>query len=168
MQVLMVILYILLAAVSLFLIGVVLMQDSKTGGLTAAFSGVGQEVSGAGGQREITRFTAAISVVFLVLCLAVGLMKNSADNTLGLDSPPPKSDSTIEAAGPGTGGSGAAGTTGAGTGATGGTQSPAGQGMPTGEGSTAKPEGDAKPAGDAKPEGDAGGSTPPAGSGDGG
>lgn len=163
MHVLMVILYILLAAVSLFLIGVVLMQDSKTGGLTAAFSGVGQEVSGAGGQREITRFTAAISVVFLVLCLAVGLMKNSADNTLGLDSPPPKSESSMEAAGPGAGGSGAAGTSGAG--ATDGTQKPAGEGTPTGDGSTAKPQGDATPEGDAKPAGDADGATPPAGDG---
>lgn len=74
-----VLLYILLAAVSLLLIGVVLIQDSKTGGLTAAFSGVGQDVSGAGGQREITRFTAGLATVFLVLCLAVGLMKTGSD-----------------------------------------------------------------------------------------
>ncbi|MFN0057665.1 MAG: preprotein translocase subunit SecG [Planctomycetota bacterium] len=63
-----------LAAVSFILIGIVLLQDSKAGGLTSALSGMGGEtVFGASGQKGVTKFTSILAVVFFVLCIAVGI-----------------------------------------------------------------------------------------------
>ncbi|MEE8142805.1 MAG: preprotein translocase subunit SecG, partial [Planctomycetota bacterium] len=57
------------------LIGVVLIQDSKSGGLAGAFGGAGGEtLLGAGSQKDITRFTSILSVVFLGLCILAGIL----------------------------------------------------------------------------------------------
>ena len=71
---------VMLGLVALVLIGVVLIQDSKAGGLSAAFGGGGGEsLLGASSQKDITRFTTITAIIFLGLCTLVGIL--SKDET---------------------------------------------------------------------------------------
>ena len=82
-------LYILLTITSLLLGGVILIQDSKAGGLSSAFGGGGGDsLIGTTGAKQISKFTAVVAVVFFVLCIAVGLMKQDQAGTSVLEDDP--------------------------------------------------------------------------------
>lgn len=90
MSVLTVLLGLLLAFASLLLVAIVLMQDSKGGGLAGAFGGAaGSELLGTSGQKQIAKVTAWISAVFFVLCIGIGLMKSwdEGSSTVVADDP---------------------------------------------------------------------------------
>lgn len=77
-------LYFLVVIVALVLIGIILIQDSKAGGLTSAFGGGGGDsLLGATGQKQISKVTAYISVVFFGLCILIGVLDvNKGTQTL--------------------------------------------------------------------------------------
>ena len=144
-------LYILLTITSLLLVGVILIQDSKSGGLSSAFGGGGGEsLIGTTGAKQISKFTAAVSVVFFLLCIGVGIMKQSDAGSSVLKDDP---------ASAATGGTSALPPRGDTPGTSPNTTDNTGNGNSTG---TPPPDGDSKPpgndGGDVKPsEGD----TPP-------
>ena len=74
-----------LALVALLLICVILIQDSKSGGLSSAFGGGTDTALGTRGQKEITRFTSIVSLVFFVLCLAVGYLSKQEQAVTGIN-----------------------------------------------------------------------------------
>ncbi len=69
MSVLITILFIFTA---FLLIGVVLIQQPKTSG--GLFSGTGQSLLGTSGKTFWTKFTTVLAVVFMVLCLLMGVI----------------------------------------------------------------------------------------------
>ena len=83
-------LIILTAACSLALIGLILLQKSKDGGLGMAFGAGGNDsLFGARAGNVLTKATVVIGIIFLVLVLILGLMfSGSADRSL-MDSAAP-------------------------------------------------------------------------------
>lgn len=99
MAVIRTLLIILEAACSLALIGLILLQKSKSQGLGAAFGGGGNDsLLGARAGNVLTRATVVIGIVFLVNTMILGLLfAGSADRSL-MDSvqAPPASAAPIE------------------------------------------------------------------------
>ncbi|MBM4013872.1 MAG: preprotein translocase subunit SecG [Planctomycetes bacterium] len=62
------VLWFLLIVVMVVMIGVILLQEGKGGGLAEAFGGAGAETFGVKA-HGINKFTAVLGVVFLVLCV---------------------------------------------------------------------------------------------------
>ncbi len=151
--------YFVIAAISLLLIGLVLIQDSKAGGLSAAIAGGGDSFVGASANAGITKITAYLATVFILLCLVAGVLNQKDKNSsLGTEDPGAQQ---IGAGDPGStpGEGGATPPTGAGV------TPPTGDGVtpPTGDGVT-PPTGDGAkpPAGDGTTGGTGtGGTTPP-------
>src|SRR6266542_1703688 len=80
--------------VTLALIGVVLIQRSEGGGLGIGSSqGMGSFMSGRGTANLLTRTTAILATVFMVLSLALALMSRGTTGVGGslLEAPPPAS-----------------------------------------------------------------------------
>jgi preprotein translocase subunit SecG len=78
-----IILIILLVLVSLCLIGVVLIQSGKGGGLSGAFGlGEGQAVFGSRAGDVLTKATEVFAIAFMVLCIAVTWQSKLADDSL--------------------------------------------------------------------------------------
>ena len=79
--------------VTLALIGVVLIQRSEGGGLGIGSSqGMGSFMSGRGTANLLTRTTAILATIFMVLSLALALMsRGTSVGTSILDTPPPAS-----------------------------------------------------------------------------
>ncbi len=69
MSVLTVILYALVVAVALLLIGLILIQPSKSGGMGAAFGGVGESVFGAQAGSHLTKATVIMTALFFLVSL---------------------------------------------------------------------------------------------------
>lgn len=69
MSTLTVLLYALVVVISLLLIGIILMQPSKSGGLGATFGGIGESVFGAQAGSHLTRATVIMTAVFFLLTL---------------------------------------------------------------------------------------------------
>ncbi|MDD3886309.1 MAG: preprotein translocase subunit SecG [Victivallaceae bacterium] len=63
------ILYALVVIVSLLLIALILIQPSKSGGMGAAFGGIGESVFGAQAGSHLTKATVVLTAVFLLLSL---------------------------------------------------------------------------------------------------
>ncbi len=74
MSVLIVFLYVLVVVVSLLLIGIILIQPSKSGGMGAAFGGIGESVFGAQAGSHLTKATVAMTSVFFVIILVLGVL----------------------------------------------------------------------------------------------
>ena len=69
---------IVVSVIALLIIGIVLIQDSKEGGLGGAFgSGMGSEMLGARGQKDIARATSILGAIFAVLVVALGAADSS-------------------------------------------------------------------------------------------
>lgn len=68
----------LLVLVSLILIFIILIQDSKGAGLTSAFGAGpgGESLLGARMQRDVARYTAILGTVFALIVIAMGLLGN--------------------------------------------------------------------------------------------
>ena len=77
-------LYALVVIVSLLLIGIILIQPSKSGGMGAAFGGVGESVFGAQAGSHLTKATVIMTAIFLALSLLlaaiIGHGWNSSDS----------------------------------------------------------------------------------------
>ena len=71
---LLVFLYALVVVVSLLLIGIILIQPAKSGGMGAAFGGVGESVFGGKASSHLTKATVWMTALFFVLCLALAVL----------------------------------------------------------------------------------------------
>ena len=71
---LLVFLYSLVVVISLLLIGIILIQPAKSGGMGAAFGGVGESVFGGKAGSHLTKATVWMTALFFVLCLALAAL----------------------------------------------------------------------------------------------
>ena len=71
MSTLTVLLYALVVVVALLLIGIILVQPSKSGGMGAAFGGVGESVFGAQAGSHLTKATVVMTAVFFLVTLVL-------------------------------------------------------------------------------------------------
>lgn len=74
MAVLVVLLYTLVVLVALLLIGLILIQPSKGGGMGSAFGGLGESVFGAQAGSHLTKATVVMTSVFFVLALTLATL----------------------------------------------------------------------------------------------
>ena len=74
MSVLIVFLYALVVVVSLLLIGLILIQPSKSGGMGAAFGGIGESMFGGKAGSHLTKATVWLTAVFMVLALLLAVL----------------------------------------------------------------------------------------------
>ena len=88
MSTLTVLLYALVVVVALLLIGIILVQPSKSGGMGAAFGGVGESVFGAQAGSHLTKATVIMTAVFFLVTLVLaslighGVNKGTTDGAL--------------------------------------------------------------------------------------
>ena len=71
---LIVVLYVLVVVSALLLIGLILIQPSKGGGMGAAFGGVGETVLGAHAGSHLTKATVVLTTIFFVTALALATL----------------------------------------------------------------------------------------------
>ena len=74
MSVLIVFLYALVVVISLLLIGLILIQPSKSGGMGAAFGGIGESMFGGKAGSHLTKATVWLTAVFMILALALAVL----------------------------------------------------------------------------------------------
>ncbi|MGE4564936.1 MAG: preprotein translocase subunit SecG, partial [Victivallaceae bacterium] len=74
MAVLTVMLYALVVVVALLLIGLILIQPSKSGGLGATFGGVGESVFGGQAGSHLTKATVILTAVFFIFTLLLATL----------------------------------------------------------------------------------------------
>lgn len=67
-------LYVLVAVISLLVIGIILIQPSKSGGMGAAFGGIGESVFGAQAGSHLTKATVIMTGVFFLLALVLATL----------------------------------------------------------------------------------------------
>lgn len=84
-------LYVLVAIISLLVIGIILIQPSKSGGMGAAFGGIGESVFGAQVGSHLTKATVIMTGIFFLLALVLASLighgyrdNNSASGVTGL------------------------------------------------------------------------------------
>ena len=101
---LLVFLYALVVVVSLLLIGIILIQPAKSGGMGAAFGGVGESVFGGKASSHLTKATVWMTALFFVLCLTLavlighGYKVDSSDSALEKELAAKKVEKKAEAA----------------------------------------------------------------------
>ncbi len=94
----MIFLIILHVIVSLVLIGVILLQAGKGGGLSEAFGGASQQLFGTKSSSFLNRATSVCAILFLVTCLSLGILSSRGRMSLMKSTPPVEtSESTPEA-----------------------------------------------------------------------
>ena len=71
---LIVVLYVLVVVSALLLIGLILIQPSKGGGMGAAFGGVGETVLGAHAGSHLTKATVVLTTIFFGTALALATL----------------------------------------------------------------------------------------------
>ncbi|MCF6176156.1 MAG: preprotein translocase subunit SecG [Victivallaceae bacterium] len=69
MEIVIAVLYTVVVIVALLLIGLVLIQQSKTGGFGSTFGGVGESVFGAQAVNHLSKLTVILTTVFFILSL---------------------------------------------------------------------------------------------------
>lgn len=74
MSILTVLLYALVVMVALLLIGVILIQPAKSGGMGAAFGGVGESVFGAQAGSHLTKATVVMTALFFLVTLILATL----------------------------------------------------------------------------------------------
>ena len=74
MPILVVFLYALTVVVSLLLIRIILIQPSKSGGMGAAFGGVGESVFGGKAGSHLTKATVVMTAIFFVIALLLAAL----------------------------------------------------------------------------------------------
>jgi len=74
MSVLIVFLYALVVVISLLLIGIVLIQPAKSGGMGASFGGIGESVFGGKAGSHLTKATVVMTSLFFVLTLLLAAL----------------------------------------------------------------------------------------------
>ena len=80
-------LWVALGIVSVMLIGIVLLQDSKAGGLSTAFGGGGGDtLLGAHGQKDLAKGTVILVILFFILSITGGVLsKPEYSDTIAQD-----------------------------------------------------------------------------------
>lgn len=68
--------------VSLVLIGVILLQAGKGGGLSETFGGASQQLFGTKSSTFLNRATAVCAILFLVTCLSLGILSSHGRRSL--------------------------------------------------------------------------------------
>ena len=71
MSILTVLLYVMIFVVALLLIALILIQPSKSGGMGAAFGGIGESVFGGKAGSHLTKTTVVLTAVFFVVALGL-------------------------------------------------------------------------------------------------
>ena len=74
MSVLTVIFYVVLIVIALLLIGLILIQPSKSGGMGAAFGGIGESVFGGKAGSHLTKTTVVMTAIFFIVALALAAL----------------------------------------------------------------------------------------------
>ncbi len=74
MSVLSVIIYALVVLIAIMLIGLILVQPSKSGGFGSAFGGVGESVFGAQAMGHLSKLTVVLISLFFVLTLLLAVV----------------------------------------------------------------------------------------------
>ena len=74
MSILVVFLYALVVVLSLLLIGIVLIQPAKSGGMGAAFGGIGESVFGAKAGSHLTKATVVMTALFFAITLILAAL----------------------------------------------------------------------------------------------
>lgn len=95
-EVVLTILMILLVPLGLVLIAIILLQESKSGGLSGAFGGSGESLLGARAGRELSRWTMWGTTVFVVVLIAVGILCNVRQRHGALLGAKPSAEETAE------------------------------------------------------------------------
>ncbi len=80
MSVLGIVLYSLVVLVALMLIGLVLVQPSKSGGFGGSFGGLGETVFGAHAISHLSKLTVFFISVFFVLVFSLALLNSKKDD----------------------------------------------------------------------------------------
>ncbi len=70
-MILTVFLYVMIFIVALLLIALIMIQPSKSGGMGAAFGGIGESVFGGKAGSHLTKSTVILTTVFFVIALAL-------------------------------------------------------------------------------------------------
>lgn len=63
--------YVMLVIISLLLIGLIMIQPSKSGGMGAAFGGIGESVFGGKAGSHLTKATVTMTTIFFIIALAL-------------------------------------------------------------------------------------------------
>lgn len=84
MTVLQIVLYALVVIVALLLIGLVLVQPAKSGGMGATFGGIGESVFGGQATSQLTKMTVYMTAAFFGLVLVLAVVIGHADRGSGL------------------------------------------------------------------------------------
>ena len=71
MSILTVTCYALIVVVALLLIGLIMIQPSKSGGMGAAFGGIGESVFGGKAGSHLTKSTVVLTTIFFVIALVL-------------------------------------------------------------------------------------------------
>ena len=74
MSVLTVFCYVMIVVVALLLIALIMIQPSKSGGMGAAFGGIGESVFGGKAGSHLTKTTVVLTAIFFVIALALAAL----------------------------------------------------------------------------------------------
>ena len=80
-------LYVLVVLAAVLLIGLILIQPAKSGGMGAAFGGIGESVFGGKAGSHLTKATVYLTAIFFIIALALaalighGVRLNAAGET---------------------------------------------------------------------------------------
>jgi len=104
MEIIITVLYTVVVIVALLLIGLILIQQSKSGGFGSTFGGVGESVFGAQAINHLSKLTVILTTVFFILTLLLAAISGqraednrslkAIDRQLEVDAEPVKADST--------------------------------------------------------------------------
>ena len=67
-------LYVLVVIASVLLIGLILLQPAKSGGMGAAFGGVGESVFGGKASNHLTKATVYLTAIFFIIALVLAAL----------------------------------------------------------------------------------------------
>ncbi|MBR2373956.1 MAG: preprotein translocase subunit SecG [Lentisphaeria bacterium] len=67
-------LYVLVVLASILLIGLILIQPAKSGGMGAAFGGIGESVFGGKAGSHLTKATVYLTAIFFIIALALAAL----------------------------------------------------------------------------------------------
>ncbi len=84
MSILQIILYALVVIVALLLIGLVLVQPAKSGGMGATFGGIGESVFGGQATSQLTKMTVVMTALFFGLVLILATVIGWSDRDAAL------------------------------------------------------------------------------------
>ena len=105
MEIIITVLYTVVVIVALLLIGLILIQQSKSGGFGSTFGGVGESVFGAQAINHLSKLTVILTTVFFILTLLLAALSGqravdsrnlkAIDSQLAVDAKPVDSSKTI-------------------------------------------------------------------------